>query len=164
VRLSVSFGDLHTPRYTLVLGLIVMCMWGGSEGARQRVAVVCLSYMYDIHDKWTVPNMRWCFSTLSVRSGSEVKVGGGIEGVRTTQGRGRRSVGGRREARDIQECPRGLLGVRRRGRTEVGSGLKATTGISRWFPGKHVCLTLLIGTGVSTWKRQRGLVGRGSCN
>lgn len=50
MRLCVSFGDLHTPRYTLVLGLIVMCMWGGSEGARQRVAVVCLSYMYDIHD------------------------------------------------------------------------------------------------------------------
>lgn len=122
MRLCVSFGDLHTPRYTLVLGLIVMCMWGGSEGARQRVAVVCLSYMYDIHDKWTVPNMRWCFSTLSVRSGSEVKVGGGIEGVRTTQGRGRGSVGGRREARDIQECPRGLLGVRRAPRPRSDRG------------------------------------------
>lgn len=115
MRLCVSFGDLHTPRYTLVLGLIVMCMWGGSEGARQRVAVVCLSYIctiYTINGQCPTSD-EWCFSTLSVRSGSEVKVGGGIEGVRTTQGRGRRSVGGRREARDIQECPRGLLGVRR---------------------------------------------------
>lgn len=49
MRLCVSFGDLHTPRYTLVLGLIVMCMWGGSEGARQRVAVVCLSYICTIY-------------------------------------------------------------------------------------------------------------------
>ena len=132
---------------------------GGCSGSPS----LCLSYDIHVHDKWhidkwAVPNMRWCFSTLSVRSGSEVKVGGGIEGVRTTQGR--EGVGGR------HAIFRNVLGVysgsdvRGRGRTEVGSGLKATTGISRWFPGKHVCLTLLIGTGVSTWKRQRGLVGR----
>ncbi len=74
MRLCVSFGDLHTPRYTLVLGLIVMCMWGGSEGARQRVAVVCLSYMYDIHDKWTVVSAQHAMVLL--HSQCEVRVGG----------------------------------------------------------------------------------------
>jgi len=72
VRLCVSFGDLHTPRYTLVLGLIVMCMWGGSEGARQRVAVVCLSYM----SIYTINGQCPTCDVVLLHSQCEVRVGG----------------------------------------------------------------------------------------